>query len=90
MKNKISLFILILLPSLLNAASKGGLSKVNNLFETVLGWILAAAVIISTIALVWAGIKVMFGGRAFHEYAVVITSAIVIASASAIIGLIFI
>lgn len=87
MKNKISILFLLMLPNLVFGA--GGLSKVNNLFDTVLGWILAAAITISTIALVYSGIKVMWGGHAFQEYSRVIVGSIVIASASAITAAIY-
>ncbi|MBZ7978542.1 MULTISPECIES: TrbC/VirB2 family protein [unclassified Campylobacter] len=86
MKNN-KILLLLLTPNLVLAA--GGLSKVNNLFDTVLGWILAVAFTISTIALVYSGIKVMWGGHPFQEYSRVIVGSIVIASSSAIIGAIY-
>lgn len=87
MKNKINYLFLLLLPNFLFGA--GGLSKVNNLLDTVLGWILSAALTISVIALVYSAFKVMWGGHAFQEYSKVIISSIVIASASAIAGAIY-
>ena len=86
MKNN-KILLLLLTPNLVLAA--GGLSKVNNLLDTVLGWILSAALTISIIALVYSGFKVMWGGQPYQEYSKVIISAIVIASASAIIGAIY-
>lgn len=86
MKNN-KILLLLLTPNFVLAA--GGLSKVNNLFDTVLGWILAVAITISTIALVYSGIKVMWGGHAFQEYSKVIIGSIVIASASTITAAIY-
>lgn len=84
MKNNKFLLIL-LLPNFVFAA--GGLGKVNKLLETISGWLYGAATVTVTIAIIWVGYKILFGGQTLRECAPVLIGAIIIASATTIAGL---
>lgn len=84
MKNN-KILLLMLLPNFLFSA--GGLSKVNTLLETISGWLYGAAAVTVTIAILWVGYKILFGGQTLRECAPVLIGSIIIASASTIAGL---
>lgn len=69
------------------ASGAGGLSGAKNLLENVEGALTALSVVTVTIAILWVGYKVLFGGQTLKECAPIIIGAILIAGASEIAGL---
>lgn len=71
------------------AGSGGGIDKVNDLFESLKDALFALGVVITTIAFMWAGFKVMFQGQTLREVATPLIGGVVVGSASAIAGFLF-
>lgn len=61
-----------------------GFSKAESLLETVESGLAGLALVTVTLATLWVGYKVLFGGSTIRECAPIIIGAIVIASASEI------
>ncbi|MDR0579733.1 MAG: TrbC/VirB2 family protein [Campylobacteraceae bacterium] len=85
-KSKKSFFILGILLLLADAAfcQGGGLGSAKNLLENVKSALTALSVLTVTIAILWVGYKVLFGGQTLRECAPIIIGAILIAGASEI------
>ena len=78
---------LFFFPNFLFAAGGTGLTKVDNFFSTVNGWLSAAGVLIMTGAIMVAGYKVMFGGQAIREVTPIVLGGILIGGAAMIAGM---
>lgn len=80
MQKKVLLVLFMLfLPIFATAA---GLEPANNLMTTVADWLRAAAIVTVTVAVMFVGYKILFGGSTLREMGPVIIGAILIASAS--------
>ncbi len=84
-KRLYALFAFVLLPNLMFGA--GGLDKVNSLMTTVSNALYAVGVVVLTIAIMWAGFKIMFQGQTLREVAPPLLGGILIGAASGIAGL---
>lgn len=84
-KKSLLLLFLVVLPNYLFGA--GGLTKVNTLFQKIETALSAAAVVVVTIAIMWAGYKVLFGGSTIREVAPPLLGAIVLGAAAEIASL---
>ena len=84
-KRLYALFAFVLLPNLMFGA--GGLDKVNSLMTTVSNALYAVGVVVLTIAIMWAGFKIMFQGQTLREVAPPLLGEILIGAASGIAGL---
>ncbi|MDT3268704.1 TrbC/VirB2 family protein [Pseudomonas amygdali pv. morsprunorum] len=65
-------------------AMADGFTKASTLLEKVSTGLLALSLVTVTIAVLWVGYKVLFGGNTLRECAPIIIGAILIASASEI------
>ncbi|MDR2341606.1 MAG: TrbC/VirB2 family protein [Campylobacteraceae bacterium] len=84
-KIKKSFFIFTALLFFTNTAfCQGGLDKASKLLETVTNALTGLSVLTVTIAILWVGYKVLFGGQTLRECTPIIIGAILIASASEI------
>lgn len=82
LKNKISLALLVtILPSIVYGA---GIEKANVLMENLYTAFHSLAVITVTLAVLYIGYKVMFGGRALQDFGQIIIGAVLIVSAAEI------
>lgn len=68
-------------------AHSAGLSKVNSIMEKVSSALQTAAVVTVTVAVFWAGYKIVFGGQTFREAAPILIGGVVIGSAAQIASL---
>lgn len=85
---QISAFITFsLIPNVVFAAGGTGLTKVDNFFSTVSGWLSGAGIVIMTIAIMVAGYKVMYGGQGIREVTPIVLGGILIGGASMIAGM---
>jgi type IV secretion system protein VirB2 len=87
--SKKSFFVLLTLFIFAETAfcQSGGLSGAKNLLENIEGALRALSVVTVTIAILWVGYKVLFGGQTLRECAPIIIGAILIAGASEIANL---
>lgn len=87
LKQLVAFLTLSLFPNLLFAAGGTGLTKVDNFFSTVGGWLSGAGAIVMTIAIMVAGYKVMFGGQGIREVTPIVIGGILIGGSSMIAGM---
>ncbi|OBV30140.1 conjugal transfer protein TraC [Helicobacter sp. CLO-3] len=80
-----AILAILLLPSFAFAA--GGLDKVNSLMSVVSTALYAVGVVVLTIAIMWAGFKIMFQGQTLREVAPPLLGGILVGAASGIAGL---
>lgn len=64
-----------------NVAFSAGLDKVNSIMENVSGALQGAAIVTVTVAVFWAGYKIVFGGQTFREMAPILIGGLAIGSA---------
>lgn len=64
------------------AFAAGSLTSVSTLFDTILSVLQGLAVVVVTIAVIWAGYKVLFKGASIMEVAGPLMGAILIGAAS--------
>lgn len=87
MKNKFLKFVafglMVFLPSLCFSA---GIDRVNSFLNNLAIALYAVGVIVFTIALIWAGFKVMYQQQTLVQVAPTFIGGILVASASAIAG----
>ena len=76
---------ILLLPSFTFGAV--GLNKVNTLMTSISNALYAVGVVVLTIAIMWAGFKIMFQGQTLREVAPPLLGGILIGAASGIAGL---
>ncbi|WP_288644406.1 TrbC/VirB2 family protein [uncultured Helicobacter sp.] len=69
------------------AFAAGGLSKVDSLMSSISSALYAVGVVVLTIAIMWAGFKIMFQGQTLREVAPPLLGGILIGAASGIAGL---
>lgn len=67
-------------------AAGGGLSSVNTFMEQVVSMLKGAGVLIVTIAIMWAGYKMLFKGASFSEVALIFVGGLLIGGAATIAG----
>ncbi len=79
-----AVILFLLLPSF--AFCAGGLDKVNSLMNSISSALYAVGVIVLTIAIMWAGFKIMFQGQTLREVAPPLLGGILIGAASSIAG----
>lgn len=77
-KNWLSFLSLALISSQTLAAGGSGASSVNSLFEQILSILQGLSVVVVTIAILWAGYKVLFKGAALMEVAGPLMGAVLI------------
>lgn len=65
-------------------SSSAGFDKAKTLLESIVSALTGISLITVTLATLWVGYKVLFGGRTLRECAPIIVGAILIASASEI------
>lgn len=63
------------------AFAAGGTQSVNNLFDTILDTLQGVGLVVVTIAIMWAGYKVLFVGNTLQEVSKPLIGAILIGSA---------
>jgi len=78
-------FLLVLCYS--NFVFCAGLERVETAMENVKTALMAASVVSVTVAVLWAGYKILFGGQTFREAAPILIGGIVIGAASQIAGM---
>lgn len=82
MKTKLMKIKILTLSTLYSAfAYSAGLEKVNEIMEKVKTAMTAAAVVTVTVAILWAGYKVLFGGQTLREVAPILIGGLLIGSA---------
>ncbi|QKF69271.1 TrbC/VirB2 family protein [Campylobacter hyointestinalis] len=85
---QISAFItLSLIPNVVFAAGGTGLTKVDNFFSTVGGWLAGGGALVLTIALSVAGYKIMWGGQTVREVSPILLGGILIGGGPMIAGI---
>lgn len=85
---QISAFItLSLIPNVVFAAGGTGLTKVDNFFSTVSGWLTGGGALVLTIALSVAGYKIMWGGQTVREVSPILLGGILIGGGPMIAGI---
>lgn len=65
-------------------AQRGGLDNVNTILEAVVDVLEMASIAGATIAILWGGYRVLFGGQTFREAAPVLIGGIVLGTAGPI------
>ncbi len=65
-------------------AHAAGLEKVESIMQNVSSALQAASVVTVTVAVLWCGYKIVFGGQTFREVAPVLIGGIIIGAASQI------
>lgn len=75
----------LLLPNFVFGA--GGLDKVNSLMSSISNALYVVGVVVLTIAIMWAGFKIMFQGQTLREVAPPLLGGILVGAASGIAGL---
>ncbi|WP_392561093.1 TrbC/VirB2 family protein [Orbus sturtevantii] len=70
-----------------NIAFCAGLDRVNTLMDNVQGVLTGVSLVSVTVAVLWAGYKILFGGQTFREVAPILIGGIAIGAASEIAGL---
>lgn len=81
MKKIYSLILLVLVQAEVYGAS-GGLQKVSTFLDHIKTILTAISIVTVTIAFLWVGYKVLFGGQTLRELSPVIIGAVIIASAA--------
>ena len=81
-KVRISVFLLAAHAS----AEAGGLQKVNTTMETIQTMLIGIAVVTLTIAIIWAGFKMIFGHARWSDISNIVIGGILIGGAAAIAG----
>lgn len=85
MKNRAKLWLgLAMLCMYQVAFAAGGISKVNTFMQSLQTALYAVGAIVLTIAIMWAGFKIMFQGNTLREVAPVLIGGILVGSASSI------
>lgn len=84
MQKKILIIYAISLIFINPAFAAGGLSNVNTILTNVSDALHAAAIVTVTIALFWAGYKVLFQGQTLREVAPILLGGILIGGATEI------
>ena len=64
-----------------------GFDRINTVFGTVNGWLIAGGVTVLTASILWAGYKMIWAGANFQEVSKPLIGGIVIGGAPAIAGL---
>lgn len=64
-----------------SAFAAGGSQSVENLFQTILDVLQSASLVVVTIAIIWAGYKVLFVGNSMAEVSKPLLGAIMIGAA---------
>lgn len=67
----------------------GGIDKVNTFLENISIALYGVGVVVMTIAIMWAGFKVMFQGQTLREAAPVLIGGVLVSAGSAIAGYFF-
>ena len=80
------MFVLFLLCLWDMAFAAGGIDKVNTFVQNIASALYGLGAIILTIAIMWAGYKVMFQGQTLREVAPTFIGGVLVGSASAIAG----
>lgn len=80
-KNIVTTNLLLLLVS---SPAMAQLEKVNETMEKISQGLQAASVVSVTVAVLWAGYKVLFGGQTFREVAPILIGGILIGAAAQI------
>lgn len=81
----IAILVTLMLPNLTFGA--GGLDKVNTLMSSISSALYAVGVVVLTIAIMWAGFKIMYQGQTLREVAPPLLGGILVGAASGIAGL---
>ncbi|OCS17841.1 hypothetical protein CFF98v445_00420 [Campylobacter fetus subsp. fetus] len=87
LKQLVAFLTLSLFPNLLFAAGGTGLTKVDNFFSTVNGWLTGGGALVLAIALSVAGYKVMWGGQTVREVSPILLGGILIGGGPMIAGM---
>lgn len=69
---------------MLSSPAFAQLQKVNDIMDNVATALTAASVITATVAILWAGYKVLFGGQTFREAAPILIGGLLIGGAAQI------
>lgn len=70
-----------------SVAFSAGLDKVNTLMENVETTLNGVSYVSVTVAILWSGYKILFGGQTFREAAPILIGGITIGAAAQIAGL---
>lgn len=85
MKNRAKLWLgLAILCMYQVAFAAGGINKVNTFMQNLSTALYAVGAIVLTIAIMWAGFKIMFQGNTLREVAPVLIGGVLVGSASSI------
>lgn len=76
--------VMVFLPNLCFAA--GGIDKVNSFLRNLSIALYAIGAIVLTIAIMWAGFKIMFQGQTLQQVAPTFIGGVLVGAASAIAG----
>lgn len=87
MKNRAKLWLGIAMLCMCQVTfAAGGISKVNSFMESLSTALYAVGAIVLTMAIMWAGFKIMWQGNTLREVAPVLIGGILVGSASSIAG----
>lgn len=87
MKNRAKLWLGLAMICICQVAfAAGGISKVNTFMQSLSTALYAVGAIVLTIAIMWAGFKIMFQGNTLREVAPVLIGGILVGCASSIAG----
>jgi len=78
------LMLMIVLCAFAGPAAAEGLSQVNEFLQSVIGILKGAGILIVTLAIMWAGYKILWGGASFREISPIFIGALFIGGAATI------